>query len=313
MTFVEVSINNESFVVPVDISIIESCKFTGIQIPRFCYHELLSVSGNCRMCLVEIESTDKLVLACLTNIESGFEILTNSLFIKKARESVLEALLLNHPLDCPICDQGGECDLQDQTKNYGNFFNKIFSNRRGVEDKNFGSIVKTIMTRCIHCTRCVRYSTEILGLESLGTLNRGALTEIGTYSSNFNESNITGNIIDLCPVGALTSKKHSFQTRPWELRSLETVDLTDSVGANIFVNYKETEIIRILPKPNRVNGTIISDKTRFSFDGLLNNRIYDTNKYLDLKWNELLSKYINLESSKENLLIVINEQIDVSY
>lgn len=311
MNTVDFKLNGNSFITKPNISIIESCKFTGTQIPRFCYHESLSISGNCRMCLVELETTDKLVLACLTNVESGFEIITNSLAVKKARENILESLLLNHPLDCPICDQGGECDLQDQTKIYGNFSNKMFSKRRGVEDKNFGSLIKTIMTRCIHCTRCVRYSTEILGIENLGTLNRGNLTEIGTYVSKYKESNISGNVIDLCPVGALTNRNNQFKTRPWELRSIETIDLTDSLGSSLFVNFKETEIVRILPKSNLVNGNIISNKARFSYDSLSNNRVYDFSRLCSQKWQNLLYHREEMNDSKKEILVVINEHLDL--
>jgi len=308
---VNFTINGNVFVVKSDISIIESCKFTGIQIPRFCYQEGLSIAGNCRMCLVELENSDKLVIACLTNIESNLHVITNSLAVKKARENVLETLLLNHPLDCPICDQGGECDLQDQTKIFGNYFNKMFSTRRGVEDKKFGSLIKTIMTRCIHCTRCVRYSSEVLGLENLGTLNRGNLTEIGNYSSKYLESNISGNLIDLCPVGALTAASHAFQTRPWELRSTETIDLSDGLGSSLFVNFKESEIVRILPKPNSINGNIISNKARFSYDSLVSNRIYEKNSLSTLNWNNLLEKYYSFEKKSIDLLILINEQLDL--
>ena len=300
---VRFSANGNVFIVKSDISIIESCKFTGIQIPRFCYQESLSIAGNCRMCLVELENSDKLTIACLTIIESNLSFITNSLGVKKARENILEILLLNHPLDCPICDQGGECDLQDQTKIFGNFFNKMFSTRRGVEDKKFGSLIKTIMTRCIHCTRCIRYSSEILGTETLGTLNRGNLTEIGNYNSKYIESPISGNVIDLCPVGALTANLNSFQTRPWELRLTETIDLTDSLSSNIFVNFKESEVIRILPKPNYRNKNIITNVCRFSYDSLLNNRIYGKNNLTEKIWYNILD---NLYYTKNNIITLYN-------
>jgi NADH dehydrogenase/NADH:ubiquinone oxidoreductase subunit G len=211
-----VKINNKIFFVKKNISILEACKFVGILIPRFCYQESLSIAGNCRMCLVEIEPNVNLkpVSACTLPIVEDSHILTETPFVKKARENVLETLLLNHPLDCPICDQGGECDLQDQTLLYGIKSSRYSIVKRSVEDKNMGSFIKTIMTRCIHCTRCVRFSEEIAGMKFLGTLNRGSHTEIGTYVTKIFESNISGNVIDLCPVGALTSKVYAFKARP---------------------------------------------------------------------------------------------------
>ena len=210
-----ININNKLFFVKKNISILEACKFVGITIPRFCYHETLSVSGNCRMCLVELETNpNKPISSCTLPISDDIHILTDTPFVKKARENVLETLLLNHPLDCPICDQAGECDLQDQAKNYGIKTSRFFFNKRSVEDKFLGSLVKTIMTRCIHCTRCVRFSDEHLGVKLLGTLNRGHNTEIGTYISSIFNSNLSGNVIDLCPVGALTSKSYAFKARP---------------------------------------------------------------------------------------------------
>jgi len=314
---IEIFINNKNFVVNSELSIIEAVKYTGIQIPRFCYHESLSIAGNCRMCLVELDHSEKLVIACLTSVENGFNILTNTLSVKKARENILESLLANHPLDCPICDQGGECDLQDQAFLFGVKFNKIFKNRRAVEDKLCGSLIKTIMTRCIHCTRCVRFSEEIAESSTFGTLNRGESTEIGAYVSKSFDSPISGNVIDLCPVGALTAKPHAFKIRSWELRSIETIDLNDSFGSNIYVNFKESEISRILPKINKnINGNLISDKCRFSYDALNNNRLYDI-----FKLNEKKSKFYNwktfFDQFKENniikvqSLILINESLDL--
>jgi len=249
------------------------------------------------MCLVELDSAEKLVIACLTTVESNFNILTDTIAVKKARENVLETLLLNHPLDCPICDQAGECDLQDQTKIFGNYLNKMYSKKRGVEDKYCGSLIKTIMTRCIHCTRCVRFGSEIVGVDIFGTLNRGNLTEIGAYTETIFDSNISGNVIDLCPVGALTSKPYAFKTRPWELRSTESIDLTDSLGSQILVNYKESSILRILPKTNTyLNGNLISDTTRFSYDALENNRVYNvysanSNNLELLSWKKIFKHF----------------------
>lgn len=211
-----IKINNKLFFVKKNISILEACKFVGIIIPRFCFHETLGVAGNCRMCLVEIEPNINLkpVSACTLVITEDIHVLTNTPFVLKARENILETLLLNHPLDCPICDQGGECDLQDQTLVYGIKSSRYFFSKRPVEDKNISFFIKTIMTRCIHCTRCVRFSEELIGSKDLGTLNRGQKTEIGTYTQKLLTSNISGNIIDLCPVGALTSRIYAFKARP---------------------------------------------------------------------------------------------------
>jgi NADH dehydrogenase/NADH:ubiquinone oxidoreductase subunit G len=207
-------INDQEIEVQPGVSILDASKTAGHYIPRFCYHETLSIAGNCRMCLVEVEGVEKPVASCLTEVSDKMVVYTDSLFAKKARENVLETLLLNHPLDCPICDQAGECDLQDQTKQYGNSFSRFFSKKRGVEDKDCGPLIKTIMTRCIHCTRCVRFSSEIAGVDFLGTFNRGSSTEIGGYAFNYFDSEISGNVIDLCPVGALTSKPFAYKARP---------------------------------------------------------------------------------------------------
>tara|TARA_R110000764_G_C11029072_1_gene385112 strand:+ start:15503 stop:16141 length:639 start_codon:yes stop_codon:yes gene_type:complete len=207
-------VNGQHFEIKSGISILDACKSLGVLIPRFCYHETLSIAGNCRMCLVEVEGLEKPIASCLTEISENMVIYTDSPFAKRAREGVIEALLLNHPLDCPICDQAGECDLQDQTKMFGSNYSKFFSNKRGVEDKDCGPLIQTIMTRCIHCTRCVRFASEIAGVDFLGTFNRGSATEIGGYSASFFDSEISGNVIDLCPVGALTSKPFAYRARP---------------------------------------------------------------------------------------------------
>jgi len=264
---VKIEINAIEFLVKNNISVLEACKFVGFYLPRFCYHEILSVSGNCRMCLIEINGMPKPMTACALPVLANMKIWLNSPMVRKARENVLEALLLQHPLDCPICDQGGECDLQDQARTYGSDRSRNMFNKRGVEDKFFNTLILGIMTRCIHCTRCVRFNTEIAGNSFLGTLNRGGSTEIGSYHTSLNEETfLNGNLIDLCPVGALTSKFYSFKARPWELKSAEAFDLTDGLGCNIYINFKETEIVRILPKINAtLNGSIISDKARFFF------------------------------------------------
>jgi len=281
---ISIKINDFEFLVKPNISILEACKYAGINVPRFCYHETLSVSGNCRMCLVEIENLEKPIASCVTEVDEGMSIWVDTPFVKKARENVVEALLLNHPLDCPICDQAGECDLQDQTKTFGSSYSRFFFEKKGVEDKYCGPLIKTIMTRCITCTRCVRYAAEVAGVEFFGTLNRGGGTEIGAYLQKMFESEISGNVIDLCPVGALTSKPYAFKARPWELRLSESIDVTDSLGSNIYVNYKETEIFRVLPKNNNdINSSIISDKARFSYDANNNNRINSLYDYSNKK------------------------------
>jgi len=255
-------------------TVLQACEAVGIEIPRFCYHERLSIAGNCRMCLVEIEKTPKPVASCAMPTMNGMKIFTDTPLVKKAREAVLEFLLLNHPLDCPICDQGGECDLQDQALAFGSDRSRYFETKRGVEDKNCGPLIKTIMTRCIHCTRCVRFATEVAGVEDLGTTGRGRETEIGTYVEKVFGSELSGNVIDLCPVGALTSKPYAFMARPWELRSTESIDISDAVGSNIRIDSRGTEILRILPRFNEsVNEEWISDKARFGYDGLRYQRL----------------------------------------
>jgi len=271
---IKVFINNKLVLVPNNTSVLEACETIGVQVPRFCYHERLNVAGNCRMCLVEIQNAPKPVASCAWPVSPEMRVFTDTPLVQKARESVLEFLLVNHPLDCPICDQGGECDLQEQTLAFGADRSRFFYEKRGVEDKNCGPLVKTIMTRCIHCTRCVRFFQNVVGKEDLGTTARGKETEIGTYIGKSLNSELSGNVIDLCPVGALTSKPYAFSARPWEIKGVETIDVSDSVGSNIKVNFKETEILRILPILNdTLNEEWISDKTRFSFDGLKNQRI----------------------------------------
>lgn len=316
---IKVFINNEVAYVPSNSTVLEACESIGIEIPRFCFHERLSVAGNCRMCLVEIEKTPKPVASCAMPVMNNMQVFTDTPLVKKAREGVLEFLLLNHPLDCPICDQGGECDLQDQAMFFGSDKSRFFEDKRGVEDKNCGPLIKTIMTRCIHCTRCVRFAADIAGVEDLGTTNRGRDTEVGTYISKVFQSELSGNVIDLCPVGALTSKPYAFIARPWELRSTETVDISDAVGSNIRVDFKETEIVRVLPRLNEgINEEWISDKTRFNFDSLKKQRIdspyIKRNKSLEpCSWEvaieELRSLLSKTDSSKISILCSANSDI----
>lgn len=316
---VNIEINNLRFFVKKEITVLEACKYIGITIPRFCYHETLSIAGNCRMCLVELENIEKPVASCLTEVSDNMSVYTDSPFVKKARENVIETLLLNHPLDCPICDQAGECDLQDQAKSFGSDYSRFFFNKRGVEDKSCGPLIKTIMTRCIHCTRCVRFGSEIGGVDFLGTLNRGTSTEIGGYVSKFFDSEISGNVIDLCPVGALTSKPFSFKARPWELRLSESIDTTDGLGANIYVNFKESEIFRVLPKSNtNLNEHIITDKTRFSYDFNNNNRIKNvfkyhskTNRFKSSKWLSFFNEIDFGINSFKSFALLVSENIDL--
>ena len=321
---INIKINNSDFLVKDNISILEACKYVGITIPRFCYHETLSVAGNCRMCLVEVQvagrQEPKPISSCTRPVMKDMEIFVDTPLVKKARENVVETLLLNHPLDCPICDQGGECDLQDQTKVFGNDYSRFFFNKRGVEDKDCGPLIKTIMTRCIHCTRCVRFSSEIAGSDFFGTLNRGTSTEIGSYSSTFFDSEISGNVIDLCPVGALTSKPYAFKARPWELKINESIDLTDSTGSNIYVNFKETEVLRVLPKNNfEINENIISDKARFSYDSIKNQRLQklflkqsQETHFESSNWPHILKELDLILSSNSNnkITFLINEELD---
>jgi len=330
-----IRINGFNYAIKEDTSILDACKHVGITLPRFCYHESLSIAGNCRMCLVIAERAEPLKLtendlppkpttACALPVDEeleDFEIFTETPYVRRAREGILETLLLNHPLDCPICDQGGECDLQDQTKQLGGDRSRFWWNKRGVEDKYFGPLIKTIMTRCIHCTRCVRYAAEVAGVETLGTFNRGTGTEIGNYASHIFNSEISGNVIDLCPVGALTSKHYSFKARPWELRSNESIDLTDNCGSSIYVNYKETEIVRVIPKTNsNINDSIISDKARFSYDSLNNQRLqrifeFSSNKNVNFEekdWSSLLDSIeFLINDSTEKITFIVDKNIDL--
>ena len=286
-----ITINGKPFFFKSRLSILEACKLVGIKIPRFCYSETLSIAGNCRMCLVEISTSLKPVVACATEILAGMTISTNSPFILKARENILEMLLLNHPLDCPICDQAGECDLQDQAAFYGTNFGRNYLNRRGVEKKNCGPFIKTIMTRCIHCTRCVRFGEEICGLKFFGVLSRSRNSEIGNYLIKLASSELSANVIDLCPVGALTLKSIPFQIRPWEIYSIESIDLTDSLGSNIYLTFKGTDILRVIPKKNiLINTSWISNKARFYYNissFFFNNSQFYKNNFFSLPYIKL--------------------------
>ncbi|KAK6483207.1 NADH-ubiquinone oxidoreductase 75 kDa subunit [Huso huso] len=271
---VEVFVDGKSLMVEPGTTVLQACEKVGVQIPRFCYHDRLSVAGNCRMCLVEIEKAPKPVAACAMPVMKGWNILTSSEKTKKAREGVMEFLLANHPLDCPICDQGGECDLQDQSMMFGSDRSRFTEGKRAVEDKNIGPLIKTIMTRCIQCTRCIRFASEVAGVDDLGTTGRGNEMQVGTYVEKMFMSEMSGNVIDICPVGALTSKPYAFTSRPWETRKTESIDVLDAVGSNIVVSTRGGEVMRVLPKLNEdVNEEWISDKTRFAYDGLKRQRL----------------------------------------
>jgi NADH dehydrogenase (ubiquinone) Fe-S protein 1 len=257
-----------------DYTILQISEKVGISIPRFCYHEQSSIAGNCRMCMVEVKNTIKPVIACATSLVDNMYIYTNTELVKVARENVLELLPINHPLDCPICDQGGECDSQDQTMIFGGDRGRYIELKRSVEDKELGPVIKTIMTRCIHCTRCVRYAEEIAGIPVLGTMGRGKDMEIGTYLSTIIDSEIIGNIVDICPAGALTSKPYAFKARAWELQSIDSIDIFDSLGSSMRIDIKGNEIMRVLPRRNDlINEEWISDKVRFFYEGAKINRL----------------------------------------
>ena len=256
------------------MTVLQVCEQAGVEVPRFCYHERLSIAGNCRMCLVEVKpGPPKPAASCALPAGPGMEVFTESEMVKKARNGVMEFLLVNHPLDCPICDQGGECDLQDQAMAYGRDGSRFAENKRAVKDKYMGPLIKTIMTRCIHCTRCVRFSTEVGGVEDMGLLNRGENAEISSLEKAVS-SELSANVIDLCPVGALTSKPYAFEARPWELKKTESIDVMDAVGSNIRVDSRGNEVMRVLPRLNEdVNEEWISDKTRYACDGLRKRRL----------------------------------------
>ncbi|CAI2725582.1 unnamed protein product [Schistosoma spindalis] len=302
---IEVLVDGKPVTCEPGMTILQACALAGVQIPRFCYHERLSIAGNCRMCLVEVEKSLKPVASCAMPVMRGMSIKTDSEVTRKAREGVMEFLLVNHPLDCPICDQGGECDLQDQSMNFGSdrsrFVDIRFTGKRAVEDKNLGPLIKTIMTRCIHCTRCVRFANEIAGVPDLGTTGRGSSLQIGTYIDKPFFSELSGNVIDLCPVGALTSKPYAFTARPWETRRIESIDVMDALGANIVVSMRTNQVLRIIPRLNEdVNEEWLADKSRFSYDGLNRQRLVVP----FLKKSDKLS-----ESTWEDVLVKIAEKI----
>ncbi len=285
------------------LTVLQACEKAGVEIPRFCYHEKLSIAGNCRMCLVEMEKSPKPIASCAMPAAEGMNIKTNTALVEKARKGVMEFLLANHPLDCPVCDQGGECDLQDQSMYYGIDKSRFKENKRAVPEKNMGPLIKTQMTRCIHCTRCVRFATEVAGVPELGAIGRGEDMQITTYLEQSMQSELSANVVDLCPVGALTSKPYVFEARPWELKKTETIDVMDAIGSNVRVDTYDWEVKRVLPLINEdINEEWISDKTRYACDGLLHQRL-DTpfikynGKFEKASWDEV---YKIIKSKFEN-------------
>jgi NADH-quinone oxidoreductase subunit G len=304
----KLKVNNIDVEVEEGLTVLQACEKAGVEIPRFCYHEKLSIAGNCRMCLVEMEKSPKPVASCAMPAAEGMNIKTNTTFVEKARKGVMEFLLANHPLDCPVCDQGGECDLQDQSMFYGVDKSRFKENKRAVPEKNMGPLIKTQMTRCIHCTRCVRFATEVAGVPELGAIGRGEDMQITTYLEQSMQSELSANVVDLCPVGALTSKPYVFEARPWELKKTETIDVMDAIGSNIRVDTYDWEVKRVLPIINEdINEEWISDKTRYACDGLLNQRL-DTpfikynGKFEKASWEEVYkiikSKFENTSKEK---------------
>jgi len=299
----KLKVNDIEVEVEEGLTVLQACEKVGVEIPRFCYHEKLSIAGNCRMCLVEMEKSPKPIASCAMPAAEGMNIKTNTALVDKARKGVMEFLLANHPLDCPVCDQGGECDLQDQSMFYGVDKSRFKENKRSVSEKNMGPLIKTQMTRCIHCTRCVRFATEIAGVPEIGAIGRGEDMQITTYLEQTMQSELSANVIDLCPVGALTSKPYIFEARPWELKKTETIDVMDAIGSNIRVDTYDWEVKRVLPIINEdINEEWISDKTRYACDGLLHQRL-DTplikynGKFEKASWEEV---YKIIKSKLEN-------------
>ncbi|EIW79466.1 NADH-ubiquinone oxidoreductase [Coniophora puteana RWD-64-598 SS2] len=293
---ITLTVDGKEVTVPQGSALIQACEAAGANIPRFCYHDRLAIAGNCRMCLVEVERSPKPVASCAMPAMPGSKVWTNTPLVHEAREGVMEFLLANHPLDCPICDQGGECDLQDQSMRYGSDrtrFHEI-TGKRAVENKDLGPLVKTSMNRCIQCTRCVRFANEVAGVEELGTTGRGNDLQIGMYVEKTMDSEMSGNIVDLCPVGALTSKPYAFHARPWELKNTESVDVMDAVGSNIRVDSRGVQVMRIQPRTNDdVNEEWISDKTRYAYDGLKFQRLTTPllkqgDRFVPASWEEAL-------------------------
>jgi NADH-quinone oxidoreductase subunit G len=315
-SLINIKINSKEIQVDKNLTVMQACEIAGEEIPRFCYHDKLSIAGNCRMCLVEIEKAPKLVSSCTMPLMDGMSIITNSEKVKAGRKGVMEFLLINHPLDCPICDQGGECDLQDQAMYYGFDKSRYHENKRAVDNKNMGPLVNTIMTRCIHCTRCVRFATEVAGVPEIGMLGRGENAEITTYLEQSITSELSGNVIDLCPVGALTSKPYQFKARPWELKRTDSIDIFDAIGSNIRIDSRAQEILRVTPRANDlINEEWITDKVRFNYDGYYQQRIDQpyirkNGKLEPVSWPDAI-KSLKQKLKQSKPFSVIGDQVDI--
>lgn len=303
----KLTINGKEIEVQAGTTVFQACQQAGVEVPHFCFHDRLAIAGNCRMCLVELEKAPKPIASCAYPTADGMVIKTNTPMVEKARKGVMEFLLINHPLDCPICDQGGECDLQDEAMAYGRDRSRYEENRRAVADKYMGPLVKTTMTRCIHCTRCVRFITDVAGVEELGATGRGETMEITTYVEKALTSELSGNIIDLCPVGALTSKPYEFKARSWELKKTESIDVFDAMGTNIRIDTRGPEVMRVLPRLHEeINEEWMADKARFAYDGLKRQRldrpyVRQNGKLKECSWDEVL-KFVatKIEALKPN-------------
>ncbi len=312
----KVTVDGVELEVPAGATVLQACELAGKEIPRFCYHERLSIAGNCRMCLVEVKpGPPKPQASCALPAAEGQEIRTDSPMVKKAREGVMEFLLINHPLDCPICDQGGECDLQDQSVAYGRGSSRYHEHKRAVTEKYMGPLIKTVMTRCIQCTRCVRFSEEIAGVDEIGALYRGENMQITTYLEHAAKHEMSANVIDLCPVGALTSRPYAFEARPWELKKTLSIDVSDAIGANIRIDSRGREAMRILPRINDdVNEEWLSDKGRFQVDGLTRRRldkpwIRRDGKLVAASWNEAFAAVAKVNPGKD-IAVVAGDLVD---
>ncbi|MFY9590315.1 NADH-quinone oxidoreductase subunit NuoG [Rickettsia endosymbiont of Halotydeus destructor] len=313
---IKLTINTQEIEVPEGSTVFQACTKAGIEIPHFCYHERLKIAGNCRMCLVEMEKSPKPIASCAMPAGNGMVIHTDTPMVKKAREGVMEFLLINHPLDCPICDQGGECDLQDQAFKYGKGTNRFHENKRTIKDKYMGPLIKTAMTRCIQCTRCIRFANDIAGVEEMGAIGRGEHMEVTSYLEQSLDSEISGNMIDICPVGALNSKPYAFKARSWELKHTDGIGVLDAEGTNIRIDSRGAEVMRILPRVNEeINEEWISDKIRFSYDGLKYQRldcpyIRKNGKLVEASWSEALKVVANkIKSFQGNQIAAIAGQL----
>ena len=302
----KVTVDGLEIDVPAGATVLQACELAGKEIPRFCYHERLSIAGNCRMCLVEVKpGPPKPQASCALPAADKQEIFTNSPMVKKAREGVMEFLLINHPLDCPICDQGGECDLQDQSIAYGKGSSRYDENKRAVTEKYMGPIVKTVMTRCIQCTRCIRFAEEVAGVEDIGAIGRGESMQITSYLEHAIQSELSGNVVDLCPVGALTAKPYAFEARPWELKKTPAIDVMDAVGTNIRLDSRGRQVLRALPRINEdVNEEWASDKTRHAVDGLVRKRldrpyVRTNGKLVPASWEEAFGAIAAVKAGKK--------------